>query len=113
MSPAEPMGSIMKENINMGENTSTASKREGGKEKRERQQGREADAGNCGEERELAASMKDFAAPNWDYPPPLGSPSDEQRRQEERRGEKLKETGTEEREDIGKMKRESTSTRER
>ena len=40
-----------------------------------------------------------LAAPNWDYPPPLGSPPDEQRRQKERRGEKLKETGTEERED--------------
>lgn len=55
-SPAEVMGSIMKENINTGETTSTESKRQGREiEKRERWLGLEADAGIRREERELAA----------------------------------------------------------
>lgn len=40
---------------------------------------------------------KRLAAPNRDYPPPLGSPCDEQQRQNKRCGKTLKETVTEER----------------
>lgn len=45
-SPAEPIGSIMKRNINMGENKSRARKRERREVERERDsKAREADAG--------------------------------------------------------------------
>lgn len=107
-SPTEPKGSIMKENISMSENTRAGSKRQGrGEEKKKRDS-------KAGKLMQVSAERKGswqhsrqcvfpgherLAAPNWDYPLPLGIPSDEQRRQKGRCREKLKEAGTEERQD--------------
>lgn len=106
-SPIEPKGSIMKENISTSENTSAGSKRQG------RGEGRKRD-GKAGKVMQVSAERKGswqhsrqcvfpgherLAAPNWDYPLPLGIPSDEQRKQKGRCGGKLKEAGTEERQD--------------
>lgn len=99
-SPAEPMGSTAKENINMGVNTSTVGKK---KKEREKERGRDKPGKLMQVSVERKRSWQHsrqrvfpgherLAAPNWDYSQPLGSPSDEQRRQRERCGGKLKET---------------------
>lgn len=101
----------MKENINTGENTSAESNRHGMViEKREAGKLMQVSVERKGSWQHSRHSVfpghERLAPPNWDYPPPLGSPSDEQRRQRERCGEKLKE-----RKDR-KIKCESTSSRE-
>lgn len=81
----EPKDSVMKENISMGENTSAESKRQGRGEKKKRDS-------KAGKLMQVSAERKGswqhsrqcvfpgherLAAPNWDYPLPLGIPSDE------------------------------------
>ena len=107
----------MKENVNTGENTSTESnrqgmviqKREAGKKMMQVSVERKGSWQHS--RHSVFPGHERLAPPNWDYPPPLGSPSDERRRQRGRCGEKLKETATEDRKDR-KIKLESTSSRE-
>lgn len=74
---------------------------------------REKESWQRSRQRRVFPGHERLAAPNWDYPPPLGRASDEPRRQGgERCAEKLKETATEETEDGVEIKCERKKRKE-